>query len=65
MREDDEKVALFVPTLLPFTFHWYDGAEPPLTGTAVNVIFPDSHKGRLPEETEIVTEASVVQTGME
>lgn len=26
-----------VPTLLPFTFHWYDGEAPPLVGVAVNV----------------------------
>ena len=25
-----------VPTLLPFTFHWYDGV-PPLVGVGVNV----------------------------
>ena len=31
------KVLLFVPTLVPFTFHWYTGAEPPLVGVAVNV----------------------------
>ena len=28
---------LFVPTLVPFTFHWYDGVDPPLVGVAVNV----------------------------
>ena len=27
-----------VPTLLPFTFHWYEGV-PPLVGVAVKVIF--------------------------
>jgi hypothetical protein len=31
------KVALSVPTLLPLTFHWYDGEVPPLVGVAVNV----------------------------
>ena len=31
------KVLLFVPTLLPFTFHWYTGDDPPLVGVAVNV----------------------------
>ena len=25
-------------TFVPFTCHWYCGAEPPLTGVAVNVI---------------------------
>lgn len=28
---------LFVPTLPPFNFHWYDGVLPPLVGVAVNV----------------------------
>ena len=31
------KVALFVPALLPLTFHWYTGVVPPLTGVAVKV----------------------------
>ena len=26
-----------VPTLLPFNFHWYEGADPPLVGVAVKV----------------------------
>jgi hypothetical protein len=31
-------VALVAPTIsLPFSFHWYDGAVPPLVGVAVNV----------------------------
>src|SRR5690606_156613 len=29
-------VALLVPTLLPFSLHWYAGADPPLTGLVVN-----------------------------
>ena len=28
---------LFVPTFDPFSFHWYEGVEPPLVGVAVNV----------------------------
>jgi hypothetical protein len=32
-------VALLVPTLLPFTFHWYVGLLPALLATAVNVAF--------------------------
>ncbi len=32
----DVKVGLLLPTLLPFTFHWYEGV-PPLLGVAVNV----------------------------
>ena len=26
-----------MPAFTPFTFHWYDGAAPPLVGVAVNV----------------------------
>jgi len=29
------KVLLFVPAFTPFTFHWYEGEVPPLTGVAV------------------------------
>ena len=36
----------FVPTLLPFNFHWYDGDAPPLVGVAVNVT-------ELPAHTEV------------
>ena len=30
-------VALFVPTLLPSSIHWYDGVEPPFVGVAAKV----------------------------
>ena len=30
-------VALLVPTLSPFFFHWYDGVEPPFVGVAVKL----------------------------
>ena len=30
-------VAEFVPALVPFTFHWYEGVVPPFVGVAVNV----------------------------
>jgi hypothetical protein len=30
-------VGLFVPEAVPFTYHWYIGADPPLIGVAVNV----------------------------
>ena len=36
-RELFAYVVLFVPTLLPFSFHWYDGELPPLVGVAVKV----------------------------
>ena len=28
---------VFVPALVPFTFHWYAGVVPPLVGVAVKV----------------------------
>lgn len=31
------KVGLLVPTLMPFTFHWYAGEPPPLVAVAVNI----------------------------
>lgn len=36
-------VALLVPALLPFTFHWYVGVAPPLTGVAVKVTLLPLH----------------------
>ena len=36
-REAFVYVAMFVPTLVPLRFHWYDGAAPPFVGVAVNV----------------------------
>ena len=39
----DVYVALFVPTLLPFTFHCLTGKVPPLTGVAVNVTDVPEH----------------------
>jgi len=36
------KAGLLVPALVPLTFHWYEGVEPPLTGVAVKVTgFPE------------------------
>lgn len=34
---DELNVARLVPALMPFTFHWYEGAPPPLVGVAVKV----------------------------
>lgn len=31
-------VVEFVPTFVPFFFHWYEGVVPPLVGVAVNVM---------------------------
>jgi hypothetical protein len=36
-RVVEVKVAALVPTLVPFTFHWYAGVVPPLVGVAVKV----------------------------
>ena len=38
-------VGLFVPTVVPFTFHWYAGAVPPLVGAAVKVTEVDGQTG--------------------
>ena len=35
----------FVPTLIPFTFHWYAGKGPPLLGVAVMVTDDPGQKG--------------------
>jgi len=34
---------LFDPALLPFTFHWYDGVDPPFVGVAINVTETPGH----------------------
>ena len=36
-------VALFVPTFVPFNFHWYAGVVPPFVGVAVNVTLVPLH----------------------
>ena len=38
-------MALFVPALIPFTFHWYDGEAPPLDGVAVKFTVADGQTG--------------------
>jgi len=35
---EELNVLLFAPTLIPLTFHWYEGKNPPLIGVALNVI---------------------------
>jgi hypothetical protein len=37
------KVALFVPSFVPFTRHWYEGVVPALVGVAVNVTLAPAH----------------------
>lgn len=48
-------VALLVPTLLPFTFHWYDGVVPPLLGVAVKVTEAPDALGLVPEVIAMLT----------
>ena len=45
----DVNVLLVVlpPEFTPFTFHWYDGAAPVLTGVAVNVTLVPAHTEEL------------------
>ena len=42
--------------LIPFTFHWYSGVDPPFTGTAVNVT-------GVPAQTVFAAEDIVTLTG--
>jgi hypothetical protein len=46
-------LGLFVPTLIPFTFHRYDGVVPPFVGVAVKVTDVPEHM--LFMEAEILT----------
>ena len=48
-------MALFEPTLLPFTFHWYAGAKPPLTGVAVQVTMIPEQTGLAEAPTDTLT----------
>lgn len=43
IKELEENVVLFVPTLDPLIFHWNVGDEPPFVGTAVNVRLDPAH----------------------
>ena len=59
---DDVYVELFVPTLPPFTLHWYVGV-PPLTGVAVKVTDVPEHievDGSAVMDTEGVTFALTI-----
>ena len=48
-------MVLFVPTFVPFNFHWKKGVAPPLVGVAVNVTF-------VPVQI-VVAEAAIVTDG--
>jgi hypothetical protein len=54
-RVVEVKVAAFVPTFEPFTFHWYAGVVPPLVGVAVKVTEAPAHIVE-PEPLAILTE---------
>jgi hypothetical protein len=45
----------FVPALIPFTFHWYEGVVPPFIGVAVKVTNDPGQKGF--DEATMVTPA--------
>ena len=45
-----------VPTLLPFSFHWNEGVEPPLVGVAVNVTL-------VPEQIVVAVAEILMLTG--
>ena len=55
------KVAPPVPTLEPFTCHWYEGFVPPFVGVAVNVFDAPAHDGLVPVVCAIATLAVVAQ----
>jgi hypothetical protein len=50
-----EYVGLFVPAFTPFTFHWYAGVVPPLTGVAVNVTLVPAQTGLAEAAIETLT----------
>src|ERR1017187_3302458 len=52
-----EQVLLFVPTLLPFSFHWYEGETPPFVGVAVKVTL-------VPEQTVLEVFAAILTEGV-
>jgi hypothetical protein len=43
------------PLLMPFTFHWYTGSDPPFVGTAVNVTGVPMQKGLTNVEMVMMT----------
>ena len=49
---------LFEPWLIPFTFHWYTGAEPPFAGVAVKVTKVPAQTGLEDGTTDILTGSS-------
>ncbi len=42
-------MGLLLPVLIPFIFHWYEGAEPPLEEFALNVSKDPAQFGFVPE----------------
>ena len=51
-------VALFVPALVPFTFHWYEGVVPPLVGVAVKVTDEPEAAGLVPAVIAMLTDGA-------
>jgi hypothetical protein len=49
-----------VPALIPFTFHRYTGADPPLIGVAVNDMEVPAQQGLVEAVTDIPTGCGTV-----
>lgn len=58
--EVELKVEALVPALLPFTFHWYEGDDPPFVGVAVKVTLLPEHMLVLLAEMETEGVSGVV-----
>jgi hypothetical protein len=46
---------LLVPAFKPFTFHWYEGVDPPFVGVAVNVTGVAAQTGLAEAKIETLT----------
>jgi hypothetical protein len=49
------KLALLVPEFTPFTFHWYEGVDPPFAGVAVKVTGVAAQTGLAEARIETLT----------
>jgi hypothetical protein len=49
------KLALLVPEFTPFTFHWYEGVDPPFAGVAENVTGVAAQTGLVEATIETLT----------
>lgn len=53
-------VGVVFPALIPLTFHWKEGEEPPFIAVAVNVAGEPAHMGFVPPTWVIETEGLTV-----